>query len=68
MQSLWMLVASLLFAIMGGCVKLAASQYSIAEIVFYRSLIGTMATRNLSRLRRRLRVRRVGESFDSSHL
>jgi S-adenosylmethionine uptake transporter len=40
MQSLWMLVASLLFAVMGACVKLAAAQYSIAEIVFYRSLLG----------------------------
>jgi S-adenosylmethionine uptake transporter len=43
MQSLWMLVASLLFAIMGGCVKLAAAQYGIAEIVLYRSLIGCVA-------------------------
>jgi drug/metabolite transporter (DMT)-like permease len=40
MQSLWMLVASLLFAVMGACVKLAAAQYSIAEIVLYRSLLG----------------------------
>ena len=40
MQSLWMLVASLLFAVMGACVKLAAVRYSIAEIVFYRSLLG----------------------------
>jgi len=43
MQSLWMLVASLLFAVMGACVKLAAVHYSIAEIVFYRSLIGCVA-------------------------
>jgi S-adenosylmethionine uptake transporter len=50
MQSLWMLVASLLFAIMGGCVKLAASQYSIAEIVFYRSLIGCVALAAFVRL------------------
>lgn len=42
MQSLWMLVASLLFAIMGACVKLAAAQYSIAEIVLYRSLLGCL--------------------------
>ena len=40
MQSLWMLVASLLFAVMGACVKLAADRYGIAEIVFYRSLLG----------------------------
>ena len=35
---------------------------------FYRSRLGTMAARNLSRLRRRLRVRQVSDSFDSSHL
>lgn len=35
---------------------------------FYRSRLGGLAARNLSRLRRRLRVRRVSESFDSSHL
>ncbi len=34
----------------------------------YRSKIGTLAARNLARLRRRLRVRQVSESFDSSHL
>ncbi len=42
MQSLWMLVASLLFALMGACVKFAATRYSIAEIVFYRSLLGCL--------------------------
>lgn len=40
MQSLWMLVAALLFAVMGACVKLASEHYSIAEMVLYRSLIG----------------------------
>jgi hypothetical protein len=35
---------------------------------FYRSRLGTYAARSLSRLRRRLRVRTVSESFDSSHL
>lgn len=43
MQSLWMLVAALLFALMGACVKVAATHYSIAEIVLYRSLIGCLA-------------------------
>lgn len=38
MQSLWMLAASLLFASMGVCVKLASQAgFSAAEIVFYRS-------------------------------
>jgi len=51
MQSLWMLVASLLFAVpapsrdwgMGACVKLATQHYGVAEIVFYRSLVGGIA-------------------------
>jgi hypothetical protein len=35
---------------------------------FYRSKLGTLAARGLSRLRRRLRVRTVSDSFDSSRL
>jgi S-adenosylmethionine uptake transporter len=35
-----MVTASLLFALMGVCVKFASTQYSAGEIVFYRSLIG----------------------------
>jgi S-adenosylmethionine uptake transporter len=38
--ALWMLFASFAFALMGACVKLAALHYSIAEIVFYRGLVG----------------------------
>jgi drug/metabolite transporter (DMT)-like permease len=32
--------ASLLFAVMGVCVKLASAQYNAGEIVFYRSIVG----------------------------
>lgn len=39
---LLMVLASLLFATMGVCVKLAAAQYGAAEIVFYRSLVGAV--------------------------
>ena len=42
MQSLWMVLAAFLFAIMGVCVKYAAQYYSIHEIVFYRGLIGVL--------------------------
>jgi drug/metabolite transporter (DMT)-like permease len=42
MQSLWMLLAAFLFAVMGACVKLAASRYSVMEIVLYRSLLGAI--------------------------
>ena len=37
---LLMVSASLLFALMGVCVKLASSQYGAGEIVFYRSAVG----------------------------
>jgi drug/metabolite transporter (DMT)-like permease len=40
MQSLWMLFASFMFAIMGVCVKLASNRYSISEIIMYRGLVG----------------------------
>lgn len=42
MQSLWMVFASALFAVMGACVKLASQHYSVAEIVFYRAAIGAV--------------------------
>jgi S-adenosylmethionine uptake transporter len=40
MQSLWMLLASLLFATMGVCIKFASSHFNSFEVVFYRGLIG----------------------------
>jgi S-adenosylmethionine uptake transporter len=42
MQSLWMLVASLLFAGMGVCVKLASQTHSAVEIVFYRGFLSLL--------------------------
>ena len=51
MQSLWMLVASLLFACMGVCVKFASVQYSAGEMVFYRSLVGALFIFGLTRIR-----------------
>lgn len=51
MQSLWMILASLLFACMGVCVKFAAARYSAAEIVFYRSFISLLLMLMLVRLR-----------------
>ncbi|MDB5999259.1 MAG: hypothetical protein JWP52_958, partial [Rhizobacter sp.] len=35
-----MILASLLFATMSVCVKLASADYSSGEIVFYRGLVG----------------------------
>lgn len=40
MGALWMLVAGLLFALMGGLVKLGNAEFSSNELVFYRSLFG----------------------------
>ena len=51
MQSLWMIVASLLFAGMGVCVKLAAATHSAVEITFYRSFISLILMFGLVRLR-----------------
>lgn len=42
MQSLWMLFASFVFSIMGVCVKIASSMYSISEIVMYRGIVGVL--------------------------
>jgi len=44
------------------------ARMAVALQSFYRTRVGSLAARNLSRLRRRLRVRRVSDSFDSSHL
>lgn len=46
-----MLIASLLFAMMGVCVKLASAHYGAGEIVFYRSLIGAAVIAGASRWR-----------------
>ena len=52
MQSLWMILDSLLFACMGVCVKLAAATHSALEIVFYRSFLSLILMFALVRLRR----------------
>ncbi|MCX9158436.1 DMT family transporter [Niveibacterium sp. 24ML] len=42
MGSLWMLVASLLFACMGACVKLGAAHFNAAELVFWRGFVSLL--------------------------
>ncbi len=44
------------------------AKLDVAFSNFYRSKLGSRAVRGLSQLRRRLRVKRVSESFDSSQL
>ncbi|MCA0244024.1 MAG: DMT family transporter [Proteobacteria bacterium] len=52
MNPIWaMVLASLLFATMSVCVKLASSQYGAGEVVFYRGLAGALAIVVLQRLR-----------------
>lgn len=48
---LLMLGASLLFATMGVCVKLASAHYGAGEIVLYRSLVGAVFIAGLSQWR-----------------
>jgi S-adenosylmethionine uptake transporter len=40
MQALWMLAASLFFATMAVCIKIASAWFNAAELVFWRGLIG----------------------------
>lgn len=42
MPALWMIVASLLFACMGVCVKLGSAHFSTGELVFYRGFVGVL--------------------------
>jgi S-adenosylmethionine uptake transporter len=51
LQSLWMLFASFVFAIMGVCVKLASDLYSTSEIVMYRGIVGVLFMTALIKLR-----------------
>lgn len=51
LESLWMVAASFLFACMGVCVKFAATRYSAAEIVFYRSVVALVLMFAIVRLR-----------------
>jgi S-adenosylmethionine uptake transporter len=46
-----MVLASLLFATMGVCVKLASASYHTGEIVFYRGLIGALFIAGMTRVR-----------------
>ncbi|MEO1767379.1 DMT family transporter [Thiobacter aerophilum] len=60
MKSGWMVVAGLLFALMGVFVKLGARHFSAAELVFYRSLVGLLIIWGM--------VRRRGLSLATPHL
>lgn len=46
-----MVLSSLLFALMGACVKLASARYAAGEIVLYRGVVGIVAMYSVARLR-----------------
>jgi len=50
MSAVWMLVASLFFACMGACVKLASADFTSGELVFWRGLFGVVLMVVLARL------------------
>ena len=53
MQSVWMVVAALLFSLMGVGVKLASTQYNTWEIVAYRGIIGMIVMTSMIAVRSR---------------
>lgn len=52
MRVLWMIGASLLFALMGVCVKYVATGFTTAEMICYRGVIGTLFMLGLARAER----------------
>lgn len=49
MQALWMLLATLFFALMGVCVKLASPYFTPAELICYRGIVGVFVLYLLAR-------------------
>ena len=68
MQSVWMVVAALLFSIMGVCVKLASSQYNTWEIVAYRGLVGVAVMGGLITWRAGRGGASVAQALTTRHL
>ena len=52
MQALWMLAASLFFATMAVCIKIASAWFNPAELVFWRGMIGMVIMAMWARSRR----------------
>ena len=52
MQALWMLAASLFFATMAVCIKIASAWFNAAELVFWRGLLGMAVMALWARSRR----------------
>jgi S-adenosylmethionine uptake transporter len=67
MQSVWMVVAALLFSLMGVGVKLASAQYNTWEIVAYRGLVGAVVMGCIVAVRARRAGRSVREALATRH-
>ncbi|MFI8416864.1 DMT family transporter [Serratia sp. NPDC078593] len=61
MVALWMLVASVFFALMGASIKLASSKVGFFELIFYRSFINVLIVAVLIKIKNiGFRTRHVG--------
>lgn len=68
MQSIWMVVAALLFSLMGVAVKLASVQYNTWEIVAYRGLVGMAVMAVLIGVRAQRGGASVVQALSTRHL
>lgn len=68
MQSIWMVVAALLFSVMGVGVKLASTHYNTWEIVAYRGLIGVTVLSSVMLVRARHGGVPLREALVTRHL
>ncbi len=50
MQASWMILAALVFSMMGVCVKFASAHFHTFELVFFRGLIGVLFMASLCRM------------------
>jgi len=60
MVALWMVAASVFFALMGACIKLASAKVGFFDIIFYRSLINVAIVAAL------IKIKNIG--FRTRHL
>ena len=66
-ESRLMVLASLLFATMGVCVKLASAHYATGEIVFYRGLVGLAMMSAVARWQGGTPHRGAGDALLAQH-
>jgi S-adenosylmethionine uptake transporter len=67
MQSVWMIVAALLFSLMGVGVKLASAHFNTWEIVTYRGVIGMIVMSTMMAVRSRRTGASLIESLATRH-